>query len=51
VRDYAAREIHGEERAAIWRRAVDYFEGFAFYEQRTSRHIPVFVLEPLPLPT
>lgn len=46
VRSYVAYEAHGQERAALWHKAVDYFEGFALYEQRTSRPIPIFVLEP-----
>lgn len=43
---YVAREAHGEERAALWCKAVDYFEGFTLYEQRTMRSIPVFILAP-----
>jgi deazaflavin-dependent oxidoreductase (nitroreductase family) len=43
---YIAYEAHGEERAALWRRAVEYFEGFTLYEQRTRRSIPIFVLRP-----
>ena len=43
---YRAYEAQGEERAELWRRAVDYFAGFALYEQRTARHIPVMVLTP-----
>jgi F420H(2)-dependent quinone reductase len=46
MRAYTAYEARGEERAALWRKAVEYFEGFALYEQRTSRAIPIFVLEP-----
>ncbi len=47
VATYMAREAHSEERAALWRKAVDYFDGFTLYEQRTDRAIPVFVLTPL----
>jgi deazaflavin-dependent oxidoreductase (nitroreductase family) len=43
---YVAYEASGAERAALWRRAVEYFEGFALYEQRTRRSIPIFVLQP-----
>lgn len=43
---YVAREANGEERAALWRKAVDYFAGFTLYEERTTRHIPVIVLTP-----
>jgi deazaflavin-dependent oxidoreductase (nitroreductase family) len=46
ARCYIAYEAHGQERAALWHKAVDYFEGFALYEQRTCRPIPIFVLEP-----
>jgi F420H(2)-dependent quinone reductase len=48
---YIAHEAHGDERAALWRKAVGFFEGFAFYEQRTGRPIPVFVLTPVPSDT
>jgi deazaflavin-dependent oxidoreductase (nitroreductase family) len=43
---YVAYEAQGEERAELWRKAVDYFEGFRLYEQRTRRIIPIVVLEP-----
>lgn len=43
---YRAHEAQGEERALLWRRASDYFVGFALYEQRTARQIPVIVLTP-----
>ncbi|MFN8504298.1 nitroreductase family deazaflavin-dependent oxidoreductase [Kouleothrix sp.] len=44
---YQARLVEGDERAALWRMALEYYEGFALYEQRTARRIPIFVLEPL----
>ena len=47
VATYVAREVHGAERTALWRAAVDYFEGFTLYEQRAARAIPVLVLTPL----
>lgn len=47
VATYVAREAQNVERDALWRKAVDYFEGFALYEQRTARSIPVFILMPL----
>ncbi len=47
VGPYHAYEAHGEERAALWHKAVDYFTGFALYERRTARNIPVMVLTPL----
>jgi F420H(2)-dependent quinone reductase len=46
VGTYEAYEARGQERAELWRRAVEYFEGFTLYEQRTQRCIPIFVLAP-----
>jgi deazaflavin-dependent oxidoreductase (nitroreductase family) len=43
---YVGYEARGQERDALWRKAVEYFEGFTLYEQRTQRSIPIFVLEP-----
>ena len=41
-----ARELTGDERAEWWARAVAAYPPYAEYQQRTSRLIPVFVLEP-----
>jgi deazaflavin-dependent oxidoreductase (nitroreductase family) len=41
-----AREAEGEERERIWRDVVARDPGYAVYQQRTSRRIPVVVLEP-----
>jgi deazaflavin-dependent oxidoreductase (nitroreductase family) len=41
-----AREITGAERDEWWDRAVAAFPPYAEYQQKTSRVIPVFVLEP-----
>ena len=46
-RDYTAREVTGDEKAVWWERAVDAWPDYAKYQTRTSRQIPVFVLEPL----
>jgi deazaflavin-dependent oxidoreductase (nitroreductase family) len=46
TREMTAREITGDERAAWWERAVAAFPPYAEYQQKTSRLIPVFVLEP-----
>jgi deazaflavin-dependent oxidoreductase (nitroreductase family) len=46
-RDYTAREVTGDEKALWWERAVDVWPDYATYQTRTSRQIPVFVLEPL----
>lgn len=43
--EYAAREVTGEEKAAWWERAVSAFPDYAEYQRKTSREIPVFVLE------
>lgn len=41
-----AREVEGEERARHWQVMLTVWPNFATYEERTSRHIPVFYLEP-----
>jgi deazaflavin-dependent oxidoreductase (nitroreductase family) len=41
-----AREITGAERDQWWQRAVDAFPPYAEYQKKTSRVIPVFLLEP-----
>jgi deazaflavin-dependent oxidoreductase (nitroreductase family) len=46
-RDYTAREVSGDEKAVWWDRAVAAWPDYATYQTRTSRQIPVFVLEPL----
>ena len=45
-RDYVAREVSGDERAAWWERAVAAWPDYAEYEKKTTRVIPVFVLTP-----
>ncbi len=44
--DLVAREITGDEKAEWWERAVAAFPPYAEYQAKTSRVIPVFVLEP-----
>jgi len=44
-RDYTAREVSGDEKAAWWARAVSAWPDYATYQTRTERQIPVFVLE------
>lgn len=44
--DMLAREVHGEERAQWWERAVAAFAPYAKYQEKTDREIPVLVLEP-----
>ncbi|MFI2705045.1 nitroreductase family deazaflavin-dependent oxidoreductase [Cellulosimicrobium composti] len=43
--DYVAREVHGEEKALWWERAVAAYPPYADYQERTTREIPVLVLE------
>ena len=40
-----AREISGDEKALWWKRAVEAYPDYADYQRRTTREIPVFVLE------
>jgi F420H(2)-dependent quinone reductase len=44
--DMVARELTGSERAQWWERAVAAFPPYAEYQTKTTRQIPVFVLEP-----
>lgn len=44
-REATAREVHGAEKAIWWERAVAAYPDYAAYQERTSRPIPVFVLE------
>ncbi|MGW0424850.1 nitroreductase family deazaflavin-dependent oxidoreductase [Streptomyces sp. NPDC003015] len=46
--DMKAREVHGEEKALWWERAVEAWPDYADYQTKTDRQIPVFVLEPVP---
>jgi deazaflavin-dependent oxidoreductase (nitroreductase family) len=47
TREYDAREIHGDEKAIWWQRAVQAYPDYADYQQKTDRQIPVFVLAPI----
>ena len=47
VRDYLARELEGAERETWWARSVEAYPDYADYAIKTSRLIPVFVLEPV----
>jgi deazaflavin-dependent oxidoreductase (nitroreductase family) len=42
-----ARDAEGEERERLWRRLADVYSGYDRYASKTSRRIPVIVLEPL----
>ena len=41
-----ARVAEGEERAELWRKVNEMYEGFDDYDAKTPRDIAVFVLEP-----
>jgi deazaflavin-dependent oxidoreductase (nitroreductase family) len=41
-----ARLAEGEERADLWRRHMEQYEGWDFYESQLDREVGVFVLEP-----
>jgi deazaflavin-dependent oxidoreductase (nitroreductase family) len=41
-----AREAEGAERERLWMRAVGAYRGYAAYQRRTHRRIPVVVLAP-----
>ena len=43
--DVTARVAEGEERNRIWEQQKERSPGFASYEQKTSRQIPVIVLQ------
>jgi F420H(2)-dependent quinone reductase len=45
--DFKAREVIGEEKAIWWERAVAAYPDYAEYQKKTTREIPVFVLEPV----
>ncbi len=46
--DMVAREVHGDEKALWWERAVAAYPDYAAYQRKTTREIPVFVLERVP---
>jgi F420H(2)-dependent quinone reductase len=46
--EYLAREVTGAEKALWWERAVAAYPDYADYQKKTTREIPVFVLEPMP---
>ena len=41
-----ARIADGEERADLWRRHMEQYSGWDYYESKLDREISVFVLEP-----
>ncbi len=46
-RDYLAHEARGDEKAVWWERAIATWPDYAKYQTKTTRQIPVFVLEPI----
>jgi deazaflavin-dependent oxidoreductase (nitroreductase family) len=46
TQEMIAREVTGDERDEWWQRAVAAYPPYAEYQQRTTRQIPVFVIEP-----
>jgi F420H(2)-dependent quinone reductase len=44
--DMTARLVTGDEKATWWKRAVAAYPDYADYQEKTTREIPVFVLEP-----
>lgn len=47
---YIAREVAGDERAALWRKAAALYPGYNVYQQRAGqRQIPVILLTPKPV--
>ncbi len=43
-----AREADGAERETLWQKIIEHFPGYADYQARTARRIPVVVLSPAP---
>jgi len=46
LRDYAVREVEGDEKATWWARATAVWPDYDAYQAATERTIPLFVLEP-----
>jgi deazaflavin-dependent oxidoreductase (nitroreductase family) len=46
TRTMIARIATEEERAELWPQIISVFEGYARYQKRTERPIPVVILEP-----
>ena len=42
-----ARTAAGEERARLWREALEFWPPYADYQRKTEREIPVVVLDPV----
>jgi deazaflavin-dependent oxidoreductase (nitroreductase family) len=46
LRDYAVREVDGDEKSGWWDRAVEVWPDYDAYQASTERVIPLFVLDP-----
>jgi deazaflavin-dependent oxidoreductase (nitroreductase family) len=46
MRRYRAREASGEERVSCWEQAVMVYPGYADYQRRAGRLIPILILTP-----
>ena len=46
TKEYDARVVSGDERQEWWDRGVEAYPPYAEYQTKTTREIPVFVLEP-----
>ena len=46
-RSLRARRANADERARIWPRVVEGYRGYADYQAKTSREIPLVLLEPV----
>jgi proline iminopeptidase len=42
-----ARDAEGEERERLWAEMVALYSSYASYQEKTTRRIPVVVLEPV----
>jgi len=47
IRQVKAREATVDERERLWPRIVTYYGGYQAYRERTERHIPVVILDPV----
>jgi F420H(2)-dependent quinone reductase len=45
--DYQAREVHGAEYTEWFERAVAAWPDYAEYQKKTTRQMPIFVLDPV----
>lgn len=48
TRDMISRTADEAERRKLWPRIISVFDGYARYQEQTSRLIPVVMLEPRP---